>query len=100
MKMICQYVWDVSSHWQTVRMSASINICNEMLIKINNVSIVYRCSNCDFPLCSTKCIGINQIMGHSDFECKSLKDHQVHKFLDTKDIKDLQEVYECILILR
>lgn len=60
----------------------------------------YKCPNCGWSLCSSKCRGIKKAFGHSSYECSSLREHRVADQFINSNEKEVSGMYETLLVLR
>uniref|UniRef100_A0A182R8I9 SET domain-containing protein n=1 Tax=Anopheles funestus TaxID=62324 RepID=A0A182R8I9_ANOFN len=63
-------------------------------------SVIYRCENCNWRICSPNCHGLITPSIHSRLECIPLRDKAVHKLLQTSTPVQVKLMYEAILTLR
>ncbi|XP_055914097.1 SET domain-containing protein SmydA-8 isoform X2 [Eupeodes corollae] len=61
----------------------------------------YRCSDCKWPLCSADCRGIGHVNGHTEYECKFLKEkNSAVDLIATATLTKIKHLYELILPIR
>ncbi|CAF4877795.1 unnamed protein product [Pieris macdunnoughi] len=57
---------------------------------------IYKCTGCNWPLCSKSCPGVGYYTGHSSYECEALKDSSP----SYANIEELKECYHALMPLR
>lgn len=59
-----------------------------------------KCKTCNWPLCSQKCPGLNNHLGHSEIECAILKQTNSSKFLDYSNLLKIRSHMQALVPLR
>lgn len=67
---------------------------------LHEYSDFQKCKNCQWPLCSKTCSGINNKYGHTELECELLRECHSEDYLDYNNFDQMNENFFAIVPLR